>query len=166
MLLKTYIARKGRIGSVGNRGLQLTGGEGKGRRGSGEIFISFPSPRTAASPLIAHFSPFSKTAAAAAPLFLLKEQPLPPSSDLQPPSRSAAPRVVASPRFRRTEGPSRFRAATPFRSVVAVPYSSFNRLRSAAPFNSCQWILGEAHNNPGLHAAAGPGLVEECATLV
>ncbi|KAJ0969906.1 hypothetical protein J5N97_022783 [Dioscorea zingiberensis] len=26
--------------------------------------------------------------------------------------------------------------------------------------------LDEAHNNPGLHAAAGPGLAEECATLL
>lgn len=26
--------------------------------------------------------------------------------------------------------------------------------------------LDEAHSSPGLHAAAGPGLAEECATLV
>lgn len=26
--------------------------------------------------------------------------------------------------------------------------------------------LEEAHSSPGLHAAAGPGLAEECATLV
>lgn len=31
---------------------------------------------------------------------------------------------------------------------------------------SCQQILDEAHSSPGLHAAAGPGLAEECATLV
>lgn len=30
------------------------------------------------------------------------------------------------------------------------------------------WLksLDEAHSNPGLHAAAGPALAEECATLV
>ena len=26
--------------------------------------------------------------------------------------------------------------------------------------------LDEAHSSPGLHAAAGPGLAEQCATLV
>jgi len=26
--------------------------------------------------------------------------------------------------------------------------------------------LDESHSSPGLHAAAGPGLAEECATLV
>lgn len=26
--------------------------------------------------------------------------------------------------------------------------------------------MDEAHSSPGLHAAAGPGLAEECATLV
>ena len=31
----------------------------------------------------------------------------------------------------------------------------------------CGWQnLDEAHSSPGLHAAAGPGLAEECATLV
>jgi len=30
----------------------------------------------------------------------------------------------------------------------------------------CQQALDEAHSSPGLHAAAGPGLAEECATLV
>lgn len=29
-----------------------------------------------------------------------------------------------------------------------------------------QQNLDEAHSSPGLHAAAGPGLAEECATLV
>jgi hypothetical protein len=29
-----------------------------------------------------------------------------------------------------------------------------------------QQVLDEAHSSPGLHAAAGPGLAEECATLV
>nr|KYP65779.1 Protein GDAP2 isogeny [Cajanus cajan] len=34
-----------------------------------------------------------------------------------------------------------------------------------AVVNSTNEILDEAHSSPGLHAAAGPGLAEECATL-
>uniref|UniRef100_A0A1D1XMC2 Protein GDAP2 n=1 Tax=Anthurium amnicola TaxID=1678845 RepID=A0A1D1XMC2_9ARAE len=34
-----------------------------------------------------------------------------------------------------------------------------------AVVNSTNESLDEAHNSPGLHAAAGPGLAEECATL-
>lgn len=35
-----------------------------------------------------------------------------------------------------------------------------------AVVNSSNESLDEAHSSPGLHAAAGPGLAEECATLV
>ncbi|WVZ09848.1 hypothetical protein V8G54_014378 [Vigna mungo] len=34
-----------------------------------------------------------------------------------------------------------------------------------AVVNSTNEVLDEAHSSPGLHAAAGPGLAEECATL-
>ena len=42
--------------------------------------------------------------------------------------------------------------------IIYPPFLSF--------FAVGQQNLDEAHSSPGLHAAAGPGLAEECATLV
>ena len=39
---------------------------------------------------------------------------------------------------------------------------SYGRMNNAIFYQ----LLDETHSSPGLHAAAGPGLAEECATLV
>ena len=49
-------------------------------------------------------------------------------------------------------------------SVLGIGFSFFSKLLSL--FRGFVQSLDEAHSSPGLHAAAGSGLAEECATLV
>ncbi|KAL0336470.1 UNVERIFIED_CONTAM: Ganglioside-induced differentiation-associated protein 2 [Sesamum radiatum] len=44
-----------------------------------------------------------------------------------------------------------------------LPFGAFYNY--ACKFQFMSWNLDEAHSSPGLHAAAGPGFAEECATL-
>ncbi|KAJ4973306.1 hypothetical protein NE237_006480 [Protea cynaroides] len=45
------------------------------------------------------------------------------------------------------------------------PLPGAGYLRTAEMVNSTNESLDEAHSSPGLHAAAGPGLAEECVML-